>query len=211
LGKVEAAVTAKGSGESNKDSKGGQNQRQEDETFKLLIKASLREEFENFTRNNPTLLTTGVPQTPQGNRPWGGAAQPTAQTVPPVPTPPVPKPQAEHARQSYLGLLNNQLIGSEPIHLDSEGTSSVFGKLEDSNIYLQQVGHSQGTFVLFTEDNRTGYVFPNPALAYQEKALREVFRGLTEAEFNGAKQRIEPVPVTRVGDRRWRIGEAASP
>jgi hypothetical protein len=116
-----------------------------------------------------------------------------------------PRQQTELARQSYLGLLNARLTDPDPLYLDTEGTSSVFGKFEDSNIYLQQVGHSQGTFVLFAEDDRVGHIFPNPALAYQEKALREVFPDLTEAKFNGAKQRIEPVRVVKVGERRWKV------
>ena len=113
--------------------------------------------------------------------------------------------QSERARHSYRSLLEGQPTSPEPLQLDAEGTSSIITRLEDNSVYLKQVGHTQGTFIMFTEDGKAGYVFPNPALAFQGPALHEVFPALTEAEFNGAKQRIEPVPVTRVGERRWKV------
>jgi hypothetical protein len=105
-------------------------------------------------------------------------------------------------------LLNREPSSANPIYLEVDASSSLLGRLADSNIYLSQVGSSQATFILFPDegnDANVGWVFPNPALVFKEPALKDVFPTLTEAQFNGAKEQIEPVRLRQVGERRWKV------
>ena len=217
LTRVDAAINKKQIKEPGQGKQGGSpEQNQDGASIKQLFKQAFRELYGDAVPHPPAISTAHQPsgsKVTQGGWPVGGGHDATAKqsaTAQPA-VQPIPQPQSERACVSYRSLLDGQPTSPEPLHLDSEGTSSVSGKLEDGSVYLKQVGHTQGTFVLFTEDGKAGYVFPNPALAFQGPALREVFPALTEAEFNGAKQRIEPVPVIRVGERKWKVGDGAQP
>jgi hypothetical protein len=112
---------------------------------------------------------------------------------------------ADGARLSYVGLMNRQPVTPEPIFLEIEESRGIAGKLEDSNVYLSAVSHSQGTFVLFTENGDSGWVFPNPTIGFRHAALRDVFPLLTAGEFAEARENIRPKPARRVEAKRWRI------
>jgi len=109
------------------------------------------------------------------------------------------------AKGFYQSLLNKEPLEPEPLYLENEGKSSMDGKLKDSSIYLSQSNNRQGTFVLFADGDKSGWVFPNPSLAYRKSALSEVFPDLTEEQFNYSKEQIEPVRASRVEDRRWKV------
>jgi len=143
-------------------------------------------------------------------REWLDAALPLSPVMKAqIPVPEEAKPDTlreRSARAAYLKLLNKEPLEAEPLYLENEGKSSVSGKPEDNSIYLSQVSHRQATFVLFIEDEKTGWLFPNPRLAYL-KPFRKVFSDLTEEQFNSSKEQIEPVRASRVEDRRWKIEE----
>jgi hypothetical protein len=114
------------------------------------------------------------------------------------------------AQSSYVGLINRRPVMPEPIYLDVEGARSIAGKLEDSNVYLSPVPHSQGALVLFIENGEAGWVFPNPTINFRQEALKEVFPRLTEAEFAATRESIRPRRVTKVEERRWLVEPAST-
>lgn len=113
-------------------------------------------------------------------------------------------PFEERARSSYLKLTNREQPEIKPLYADADTKSTPLWKMADSTVYLRQKGHRQAAFVLFTEDDRWGWVFPNP-LVFSGNELKEVFPGLTEAEFESARDKVRPVAVSRVGDARWKV------
>jgi hypothetical protein len=109
------------------------------------------------------------------------------------------------ARQSYLKLINRTPLAREPIYLDVEMARSIAGRLEDPTVYLESVSHSQGALVLFTTNDESGWVFPNPTIGWRKAAVRDVFPALTESEFALAKADILPRRAEKVSTRRWRV------
>jgi len=110
----------------------------------------------------------------------------------------------EKALRSYNSLSNGGSVDREPLYLVADVKSTPAGKMADDNVYLLEESNRQTTFVLFTDDDKTGWVFPNPVMPFREAALKEVFPRLTESGF-GFKDSIEPVHVTRAGDWRWKV------
>jgi hypothetical protein len=104
-----------------------------------------------------------------------------------------------------VNLINKAPISTEPIYLDVEGARSIAGRLEDSNVYLTSVPHSQGAFVLFTDGDDSGWVFPNPTIGFRQVAIKDVFPELTENEFIVAKADIQPRRAKHLEDRRWLV------
>jgi len=119
--------------------------------------------------------------------------------------PPVHLPFKERAHHSYLKLANRETPDHEPLYVEAHTKTTLFGKMADSTVYLAQATHRQSAFVLFTEDDKYGWVFPHPMLAFRKTTLKDVFPNLTEEVFDGAKERIEPVPVVRVDESRWKV------
>jgi len=125
-------------------------------------------------------------------------------------TPPMPERYAG-AEQGYLRLAAKQpqSPGEEPCYLEVEESSSIAGKLEDSTVYLRQVGNSQGALVLFRDGSDSGWVYPNPTIGFRRAAVKDVFPKLTD-EFDGSRDRVAPKLVTKVGDNRWRVEDGSS-
>jgi hypothetical protein len=114
----------------------------------------------------------------------------------------------QRAKTFYQRLLDHQPLDCKVIYLEAVVKGSIFGKLADDNVYLSQVGSSQAPFVLFIDDSSNGtggWVFPNPAQAFDSSTLKDVFPRLNEAQFNDAKEQIEPVVVRKVDERRWKV------
>lgn len=109
------------------------------------------------------------------------------------------------AHQSYLKLVRRETPDHEPLYVEVPTKTTLFGHLTNPTVYLAQATHRQSAFVLFTEDDKLGWVFPNPVLSYRKAALRDVFPDLTKEEFDKAKEKIEPVPVVRVDESRWKV------
>jgi len=109
------------------------------------------------------------------------------------------------AQQSYLKLIDRTPMAREPVYLDIEGARSSAGRLEDTTVYLESVPHSQGAFVLFTNHDAAGWVFPNPTIGWRKIAIKDVFPALTETEFALAKADILPRRAEKVSARRWRV------
>jgi len=109
------------------------------------------------------------------------------------------------AQEAYQNLLNKIPVDQEPVYLDVEGPRSAAGKLEDKTVYLTQVSHSNAALVLFTENNISGWLFPNPKLAFSTAAVKEVFLDLTETEYQARKFELKPKPAVRVDDCRWKV------
>jgi hypothetical protein len=124
--------------------------------------------------------------------------------VRPDATPPRPTFYKE-LRSAYWNLLNREPVTSEPIYLNVEAARSIAGRLEDANVYLSEVNHSQGAFVLFTDSNKSGWLFPNPKVSYRQAALKDVFPALTQAEFEDSKESIQPKRVRKVEEGRWMV------
>jgi hypothetical protein len=117
----------------------------------------------------------------------------------------LPKSGVEGAQSSYRRLLNKTLE-STPVYLDVEGARSAGGKLEDGAVYLTQVSTTQSPLVLFSDDDgNAGWVFPNPKVAFRQAALKDVFPNLSEADYEGAKETLQPMTVRRLHDGRWRV------
>jgi pSer/pThr/pTyr-binding forkhead associated (FHA) protein len=109
------------------------------------------------------------------------------------------------ARSSYISLCGGQPVSPEPIYLIAELKPSSIESLADSDVYLRQVDNSQGSFVLLGVSDVSGWLFPNPGLLFKRNALAPVFPHLTKDDFNLHKESIEPLRVSRVSERRWRI------
>ena len=109
-----------------------------------------------------------------------------------------------------MNLINKGPVSIEPMYLDVEGARSIAGRLEDSNVYLTSVPHSQGAFVLFPESDEYGWVYPNPTIGFRQVAIKDVFPDLTENEFNLTKADIQPRRAQHLEDRRWLV-EKESP
>lgn len=112
------------------------------------------------------------------------------------------------AKSLYQMLLDHQPLDCKPVYLEVDAKSSILGKLADANVYLLQVPSPQAPFVLFSDDRddgTVGWVFPNTAQGFDRSTLKDVFPGLNEAQFNEAKG-IEPVVVSKAGERRWKVG-----
>lgn len=108
-------------------------------------------------------------------------------------------------QNAYLNLISRIPSTPEPIYMDVEEPQSIAGKLKDATTYLSVVPHSQGAFVLFTDDGQSGWVYPNPTINLRPAAVRDVFPQLTENEFAAVKENIRPKPVKKVAEKRWRV------
>jgi len=176
----------------------------EDDSLKSTLKDAV----------NEALLEGGfLPQKPAGDEKTTPLPEETtASESHPTRSAPNDEPRAKaahtRAKAAYTSLLNHQQLECKPVFLETDAKSSILGKLADDNVYLLQVGSSQAPFVLFIDDNedeRTGWVFPNPAQGFDKLTLEDVFPNLGETQFNDAKAGIKPVPVTKVDERRWRV------
>lgn len=114
-------------------------------------------------------------------------------------------PFVERAYLSYQKLVNREQPDYDPLYLDADSRSTPLGKMADSTVYLNPAHTRQSTFVLFTEDNKVGWVFPNPVVAYSKAELGEVFPNLTEAMFESSRESIHPARVSRVDETRWKV------
>jgi hypothetical protein len=171
----------------------------------------------------PAVATQDVSATPMAGRQAAGAgARPTpgegftaSQRQPATPQgtkdePDVRQSGEQPAPQSGAAGAYRSLVGGrggsiEPLYLNAENKGSLTDILEDGPVYLCEVGHTQGTFVLFPEGEKSGWVFPNPGLMFRAQALRPVFPSLTESEFNDRKDGIRPRPASKVGEGRWKL------
>lgn len=112
--------------------------------------------------------------------------------------------EIERARSCYLSLARDGRSSPAPRYLDAEVKNSPKDLVGDRQVFLLEVAHTQGAFVLFAGDRGKGWVFPNPQLNFSP-ALRPVYPQLTAGDFNNSKEYIDPVPAVRVEDERWRV------
>ncbi|HEX7316651.1 MAG TPA: carboxypeptidase-like regulatory domain-containing protein [Pyrinomonadaceae bacterium] len=112
--------------------------------------------------------------------------------------------EVERARSCYLSLARDGRSSPAPRYLDAEVKNSPKDLVGDRQVFLVEVAHMQGAFVLFAGDRGKGWVFPNPQLNFSP-ALRPVYPQLTAGDFNNSKEYIDPVPAVRVEDGRWRV------
>lgn len=106
------------------------------------------------------------------------------------------------AKAAYENLVNKMQASPEPIYLVVEPPRSAGGKMEDKNTYLSELPHSNCSLVLIAEGN-SGWVFPNPKVAFNTAAVKDVFGTLTEVEYEANKLGIEPKHAERVDNGRW--------
>ncbi len=117
----------------------------------------------------------------------------------------VPARKPERARAFYRRLLDHQPVECKPIYLETDAKSSILEKLADDNVYLVQVASSMAPFILFSDGEPFGWVFPNPSLAFDRSTLKDIFPELNEAQFNDAREQIEPVVVNKIDEGRWKV------
>ncbi len=112
----------------------------------------------------------------------------------------------QNARAAYKALIAGNKIVPDPICLKAEATSSLSDMFGKGEVFLGETEH--GAFVLLraSENDKKGWVLPNPALYYRGEALRPVFPNLLESDFNNNKNSIDPVAVMQVGKGRWIVG-----
>lgn len=145
-----------------------------------------------ITQDAPAITTSG--RAVAGARTTQGVSQSGEQPA-----------QQAGAVGAYRSLVGGRGSGIEPVYLNAENKGSLSDRFEDEYVYLCEVGHTQGTFVLFPEGDKSGWVFPNPGLMFRAQALKPVFPLLTESEFNERKDGIKPRPASKVGEGRWKL------
>lgn len=176
------------------------------EEIKTLLQAELQKVNQSIKDIQLPGSTTSAGQGRGGSGGFQGDGS-TAVLAPVAETkPPVHLPFKERAHQSYLKLANRETPDQEPFYVEVPTKSTLFGKLADATVYLTNATHRGAAFVLFTEDDKLGWVFPNPMLSYRKASLKDVFPDLTEEVFDAAKERIEPVQVVRADEARWKVG-----
>lgn len=109
---------------------------------------------------------------------------------------------SDHARSNYRRLVNFGQSSPAPRYLDAEVVNSPKDFVGDRRVYLIEVAHTQGAFVIFAGEDGRGWVFPNPHLNFSP-ALRPVFPQLTAGDFNNSRESVDPAPAERAGDERW--------
>jgi hypothetical protein len=116
-------------------------------------------------------------------------------------------PPEEVARGAYAALVRNEETSLEPTYLKTEVKSSPMSMLEVEKVHLLEVGHNQGSFVMFLDSaGNGGWVFPNPNVSFRPDALKRVFPELgemSEVKFQSFKAQINPVPVRQIEPGRW--------
>lgn len=111
----------------------------------------------------------------------------------------------DRAVTAYKELIHDMPLMEAPVYLDADAKSSPMDTIIQCVIYLEEVNHKQGAFVMFKDSPLDGLIFPNPILVFRPQALKPVFPGLSEEQFNNSKEKIKPVPASRMPDGRWRV------
>jgi hypothetical protein len=122
------------------------------------------------------------------------------------PNPPVAAPDSRMiAKAAYENIVNKMPVSPEPVYLVVEPPRSAGGKMEDKNTYLSELPHSNCSLVLISDGSNSGWVFPNPKVAFNTAAVKDVFGTLAEVEYEANKLGVEPMRAERVDNGRWML------
>lgn len=103
----------------------------------------------------------------------------------------------ETAKEAYKRWVRREKLTRDPVRLDL-----VFGNSPDDQSRLLKETNDPGSkFILFTDGENGGWLFPNPAPSvFQtevEQTWRLVFKDLSKEEFGRKKERLNPVEARR--------------
>jgi hypothetical protein len=114
---------------------------------------------------------------------------------------------SEQARDAYHRLsaegLRNLPIEPLFVYLDVE-SSAAGAAVGESHRLFKESENKQNAFIIFQQDGREGWLFPNPRISYTE-SMRYVFPGLSYENFTEFKQKIDPARVRTSGDGMWEL------
>lgn len=158
-------------------------------------------------------LLKHLPKTTQGEESTGQSDAPGSQSGESIVTittedliPAVPVPDSRmSAKSAYEKLVNKISVSPEPVYLVVEPPGSEGGKMEDRNTYLSELPHSNCSLVLIADGSNSGWIFPNPKVAFNTAAVKDVFRDLTEVEYETNKLGIKPMRASKVDEGRWML------
>lgn len=85
------------------------------------------------------------------------------------------------------------------LDIDSSARGSAIG---ETKRHFNEFGSKQSAFVIFSEGEKDGWIFPNPRISFTE-AMKYVFPDLSYENFEEAKDRVEPQRVHSVSQGAW--------
>lgn len=176
------------------------------------VKSSVVETQQRFLKHLESLDETkhqpgdvGGQQEPKVKGVETVAGAPPMTSERPLSPPPVVSDSRVNAKAAYENLVNKISLSPEPVYLVVEPPRSAGGKMEDRNTYLLELPHSNGSLVLIADGSNSGWIFPNPKIAFNTAAVKDVFKDLTEVEYETNKLGIEPMRAAKVAEGRWML------
>jgi len=111
---------------------------------------------------------------------------------------------AEMAKEAYKRWVRREKLTRDPVKLDL-----VLSNITDEESQLLKETNDPGSkFILFTDGDNSGWLFPNPAPSvFQtevEQTWRLVFKDLRKDEFGRKKERLNPVEARRADGTQGR-------
>jgi hypothetical protein len=113
----------------------------------------------------------------------------------------------EQAKGSYQQLSAEGLrnLPLEPLFVYLDVDSSAQGSaVGESQRLFKQSDNKQNAFVVFQQDSREGWLFPNPRISYTE-SMRYVFPELSYENFTDDKQKVDPAKVKLIAEGVWEM------
>lgn len=105
----------------------------------------------------------------------------------------------EMAKEAYRRWVRREKLTRDPLRLDLAPDSSA----DAQSIHFRETKDPGSKFILFTDGEDGGWLFPNPAPSvFQtevEQTWRLVFKDLSKEEFGRKKERLNPVGARRAG------------
>jgi hypothetical protein len=93
----------------------------------------------------------------------------------------------------------------EPLFVFLDVDSSAIGSaVGESQRLFRQSDNKQNAFVIFQNDRRDGWLFPNPRISYTE-SMRYVFPELSHENYEGFKNDVEPKRVKMAAEEMWEM------
>jgi hypothetical protein len=93
----------------------------------------------------------------------------------------------------------------EPLFVFLDVDSSAMGSaVGESQRLFRQSDNKQNAFVIFQNNRRDGWLFPNPRISYTE-SMRYVFPELSHENYEGFKNEVEPKKVRMTAEEMWEM------
>lgn len=167
-----------------------------------LIETSSQAAGPGAQESSATLAQHETALTPEAD----GTAQPYRS--PAVLAHPVPSSlSAEMAKEAYGRWVRREKLTRDPVRLDIVLGNST----DDRSLLLRETNDPGSKFILFTDGESGGWLFPNPARSVfqteAEQTWRLVFKDLSKEEFGRKTEHLNPIAARRAeaaaGKRMW--------